>query len=82
MTTMESDQEVGPVEIQSAHYGPFWSLWSDGEIICILSDARDIDHDKSLRVNSDGSPVRALGHWEEMRLDQRDYIRHALKVGR
>lgn len=43
-------------------------VWSDREIIEILTDAAEID-----KVTG-----RALGHWEIGRLDQRDMIRRAL----
>lgn len=65
----------------SSHYlQAYRTLWSDAEMVEIISDALAIDADLSLRVNSDGTPVRGIGAWEEMRLDQRDMIRHALKV--
>lgn len=44
------------------------AIWSDQEIIEILTDAAEID-----QVNG-----RALGHWEQGRLDQRDMIRRKL----
>lgn len=45
-------------------------LWTPTEIAQIMNDAREIDNDPTLRVNSDGTHTRPLGYWEEMRLDQ------------
>lgn len=66
--------------IESPTYGRFETLWTDEEMISILRDAKRIDEDVTLRVNSDGTNVRPLGHWEEMRLDQRDMMRWELRV--
>lgn len=56
------------VEHPEAYAAPGAALWTDAEMIEILTDAAVID-----KVTG-----RALGHWEVMRLDQRDMIRRAL----
>lgn len=49
-------------------------LWSPTEIAEIMRDSDEILADQSLLVLSDGRPVRAPGHWELMRLDQRKLV--------
>jgi hypothetical protein len=49
----------------------FTDLFTAAERDEIFEDACVIADDPTLRVNSDGTPVRGIGHWEEMRLDQR-----------
>ena len=59
-------------------------LWSDQEILDIMTDAAEIGArlDAALdRVAAIGHPIplrTGLGHWEQMRLDQRRVLRRAL----
>jgi hypothetical protein len=60
------------------------TLWTDAEIIEILTDAAKIDGQIAAvadRIRETGSPVPLrsnLGFWEEMRLDQRALMRRLL----
>jgi hypothetical protein len=45
-------------------------VWPANKMAEIIHDAAAICADRSLRPLSDGSPVRRIGHWEAMRLDQ------------
>lgn len=59
------------------------TLWTDDEIIEILTDCKAIDaHTDAIvdHVIATGTaiPMRPIGIWEQMRLDQRKLIRQAL----
>jgi hypothetical protein len=63
------------------------TIFTPAEQIEILFDAFEVD--KQLvaiqqRMATAGTvvPMRTLGHWEEMRLDQRDIVNGELKVAR
>lgn len=52
-------------------------IWTADDVYYIMNDARATMHDVTLRVNSDGTVVRPLGHWEAMRLAQRAIVMSA-----